>query len=92
MVSTARATRRADRRMLMHMPVHVGTFLDLVCKYTGRRKRVLMDQVWAAGMRAVFGISPEELAASPLTIPIDVRTDPQRDLKELTNLLCGAPE
>lgn len=89
MPSATRRPRKIDRRMQMHVSVHVGTFLDLVCKYTGARKSQMIQRIWSAGMKSIFGVTPDHLEIARLSIPPDQMIDPERDLKELTKLICG---
>lgn len=89
MATNVIAGERATRRVMIRVPVHVGTFLDLVCKYSGTRKGTMVNRVWAAGIREVFGITVEQLEECALTVPRDHRTQPHASLKELTRLLCG---
>jgi len=87
-MATTATPKPVSRRVLLRMPIHVGTFLDLMCRLSGRRKRQVVDMIWAEGMRSVFGITPDELSICRMSIPprTHVLTD---DLRELTELVCG---
>jgi hypothetical protein len=85
----ATTLHKLDRRVAIRVPVNMGTFLDLICKLSRTRKARLWEQVLAAGMREVFGITPEELDDCSFTVPADLTGLDTDDLKELTNLLCG---
>lgn len=88
-MNTAQIGKRITRRVSLHIPVECGAFLDLVCKFTSRRKGRMVAQIWEAGMISVFGISPEQLEQTTLTVPRATSTDPSLDLKELTRRICG---
>lgn len=81
--------QRLDRRVMCRVPVHVGTFLDLICKYSGVTKKSMITDVWAAGFRELFGVTPDELEKASFSIPPTTHTQRNADLKELTQILCG---
>lgn len=80
---------RVDRRIMVRVPISVGTFMDLICKYSGTAKGTMVKRVWAAGMAEVFGLTPAQVMECALTIPRDHHVHPSTDLKELARLLCG---
>jgi hypothetical protein len=92
MAMNARPRSETSRRVAIYVPVHVGTFLDLVCKYGLLRKGALVDQVWATGIEVLFGLTQDEIGQRPLTIPSDIYQEEDVDLRTLAELLCGVEE
>lgn len=88
MAMNARSRKGPDRRVSVYVPMHIGIFLDLVCKYGLRRKGALVDDIWAAGIYEVFGMTLEEITQSSLRIPPGVG-DGTIELEKLAVLLCG---
>jgi uncharacterized protein (DUF1810 family) len=89
MAMHARPRSGPGRRVQIYVPPTIGTFLDLVCKYGLRRKAPLVDQIWAAGLEAVFGKNTDELTHSPMTLPPEMQADKDLDLYEFAALVCG---
>lgn len=92
MAMNARLGKAPHRRVSFYLPVHVGTFLDLICKYGLKRKSALVEEVWSAGMLEVFGMTPEEILECSLRIPAVVSGAEDLELCELAALLCGTKE
>lgn len=76
------------RRVLVHVPVEVGTLLDLVRTYSMKSKKQTNQDIWAAGMEAVLGITPDEVVEAGISYPPRGAAVP-RDLKAIVKLLCG---
>jgi hypothetical protein len=74
------------------MPLPTATLLDLVCKFSGRRKRWLINEIMAQGLYTVLGVTHEDIVNGTLTVPEALRADTERGLKELAAVLLGESE
>ena len=88
MATTAPSAPRVDRRVLVRVPMHVGAFIDIICRLSGRKKKAIVDLIWAEGMRTVFGLTPDELERCRFAVPARPRVT-TKDLRALTEQICG---
>lgn len=80
-------SEKVERRVLVRVPVAVGTLLDLVCKYAGRQKRSMVSEIWEAGIQQVYGVSSKEVMASRIIIPDNLTVRRGIDLPKLVESL-----
>jgi hypothetical protein len=76
------------RRIVVRVPVGVGSVLDAVAHYSLRRKGELISEIWNAGMQAVLGRSADEMVESGMNILPRGSAVP-REPRAIVELLCG---
>jgi hypothetical protein len=71
-----RAWEQNGKRAVVPLDASVFGFIDLVCKSTKRTKRSLVLQVFLEGLRSLFGVTVESLAANEYSAPVGTLRKP----------------